>query len=116
MQIAGEIVSDAQTQLEGAVASALKDFQARSSNEVDNRLDEVCGRLRTIQNRIENSFAGSLKSQFEEAVQSVEQQFAELSQQSMERWRLALANDLNSVANSLGQQLRQEFESETDHN
>jgi len=115
-RIAGEIVSDAQTQLEGAVASALKDFQARSSNEVDNRLDEVCGRLRTIQNRIENSFSGSLKSQFEEAVQSVEQQFAELSQQSMERWRLALANDLNSVANSLGQQLRQEFESETDHN
>lgn len=111
--IAGEIVSDARTQLEGAVASALKDIQVRSSNEVEARLDETCGHLRTIQNRIENSFSSSLAVQVEESMQSAVQQFEALTQQSMERWRLALAKDLNSVANTVGKQLRQEFASET---
>lgn len=110
--VAGEIVSEARTQLENAVALALKDLQARSSTEVESRLNEICGHLRTIQNRIEDSFSGSLKTQGEEAVQSIAQQFEELAQQSTEKWRLALARDLNSAATTLGQQLRQELEPE----
>jgi hypothetical protein len=112
--IAGEIVSDTQAQIENAVALALKDLQARGGNEVESRLSEICGHLRTIQNRIENSFSGSLKTQGEEAAQSIVQQFEELAQQSLETWRLALAKDLNSVAKTLGQQLRQELPSEAD--
>ena len=111
-RVAGEIVSEARTQLESAVALTLKDLQTRGSNEVESRLNEICGHLRTIQNRIEHSFSGSLKAQGEEAVQSIAQQFEELAQQSVEKWRLALAQDLNSVANTLGQQLRQELEPE----
>lgn len=111
-RMAGEIVSDARSQLERAVVAALKDLQVRGSNEVDTRLDQVCSHLRTIQNRIESSFSGSLGTQGEEAVQSVGQQFEELAQQCMERWRVALASDLKSVAKTLGQQLRGEFESE----
>jgi hypothetical protein len=109
-RIAGEIVTEARTQLENAVALTLKDLQARSSNEVETRVNEMCGHLRTIQNRIEDSFSGSLKAQGEEAVQSIAQQFEELAQQSVERWRIGLAKDLNAVAKTLGQQLRQEFE------
>ena len=112
--VAGEIVTSAGAQIESAVALALKDLQARGSNEVETRLSEICGHLRTIQNRIETSFSGSLKTQGEEAVQAIAQQFEDLAQQSVERWRLALARDLNSVAKTLGQQLRQELESETD--
>jgi hypothetical protein len=114
--VAGEIVSEARTQLENAVALTLKDLQARGSNEVESRLNEICSHLRTIQNRIESSFSGSLKVQGEEAVQSTAQQFEELAQQSAEKWRLALARDLSSVANSLGQQLRQELEPEAGQN
>ncbi|MBZ5665914.1 MAG: hypothetical protein LAO30_15035 [Acidobacteriia bacterium] len=110
--VAGEIVSEARTQLENAVALTLKDLQARGSHEVESRLNEICGHLRTIQNRIESSFSGSLKTQGEEAVQSIAQEFEELAQQSTEKWRLALARDLNSVAKTLGQQLRQELEPE----
>jgi len=110
--VAGAIVSEARTQLENAVALILKDLQARGSNEVESRLSEICGHLRTIQNRIESSFSGSLKVQGEEAVQSIAHQFEELAQNSTEKWRLALARDLSSVANALGQQLRQEFEPE----
>ena len=110
--VAGEIVSEARTQLENAVALTLKDLHARGSNEVESGLNEICGHLRTIQNRIESSFSGSLKVQGEEAVQSIAQQFEELAQKSTEKWRLALARDLSSVANTLGQQLRQELEPE----
>jgi len=108
--VAGEIVSQARTQLENAVALTLKDLHARGSNEVESGLNEICGHLRTIQNRIESSFSGSLKVQGEEAVQSIAQQFEELAQKSTEKWRLALARDLSSVANTLGKQLRQELE------
>ena len=115
-RVAGEIVSDARTQLESAVGVVLKDLQIRGSNEVGNRLDEVCGQLRTIQNRIENSFSGSLKSQGEEALQSFVQEIEGLAQQSVERWRLALAKHLDSVARTLGQEFRVEAESESEQN
>jgi outer membrane murein-binding lipoprotein Lpp len=114
--VARAIVSEARAQLENSVALTLKDLQARGSNEVESRLNEMCGHLRTIQNRIESSFSGSLKSQGEEAVQSIAQQFEELAQKSIEKWRLALARDLSSVANALGQQLRQELEPEVGQN
>ena len=107
-----EIVSGAEAQIESAVALSLKNLQARGSNEVETRLNEMCGHLRTIQNRIEDSFSASVTAQGEETVQSIAQQFEELAQQSTEKWRLALAKDLNSVANTLGQQLRQELELE----
>lgn len=113
-RVAAEIVFEARAQVESAVALTLKDLQTRSSNEAESRLNEICGHLRTIQNRIEGSFSGSLKTQGEEAVQSIAQQFEELAQQSTEKWRLALARDLNSVAKTLGEQLRQEVESEAD--
>lgn len=115
-QVAGEIVSEARTQLEGALASALKDLQVRGSNEVEGRLDEACGHLRSIQNRIETSFSGSLTAQAEESVQAIAQQFEELAQETTERWRLALANDLSSVAKTLGQQFRQDLASDTEQN
>jgi hypothetical protein len=111
-RIAGEIINEARTHLETAVALALKDLQARSSNEVETRVNEMCGHLRTIQNRIEDSFSGSLEAQGEEAVHSIAQQFEDLAQQSVEKWRIALAKDLNAVANTLGQRLRQELEPE----
>jgi len=108
--VAGEIVLEARTQLQSAVALTLKDLQARGSTEVEGWLNEICGHMRTIQNRVESSFSGSLNAQGEQALQSIAQQFEELTQQSAEKWRLALARDLNSVAKNLGRQLRQELE------
>jgi hypothetical protein len=113
-KISGEIVADARAQLESAAASALKDLQKRGANEVETRIDEACGHLRTVQNRIENSFSGSLQAQGEEAAHAIAQQFEQLARQSAEKWRLALARDLNAVAKTIGQQLRQDFGADTD--
>ena len=108
--VAGEIVAQAQSQLQNAVALVLKDLQARSSNEVESRLNEICGHLRTIQNRIESSFSGSLKVQADGAVQVIAQQFEEQAQHSTEKWRLALSRDLSAVAKTLGEHLREDCE------
>lgn len=113
-RLAGEIVANATAQLENAVALSLKDLQVRGSNEVGNRLDELCGQLRTIQNRIENSFSGSLASQGEDAVRSFDQEIAAMAQQSVEKWRAALAKHLESVTQILGEELRGESEAEID--
>ncbi len=111
-KVAGELVSKARTQLENVSALVLKDLQTRGANEVESALNEICGHLRTIQNRIENSCSGSLKAQGEAALQSIAQQFEELALQATEKWRLALARDLASVASTLGQQLRHELASD----
>jgi hypothetical protein len=110
--IAREIVSAAEARIEGAMTLALKELQARGSNEAEARLSDMCGNMRTIQNRIESSFSGSLTAQGEEALQSSAERFEQLAQQSLEKWRLTLAKNLNTVANTLGQQLRQEVEPE----
>ncbi len=115
-RLGGEIVADTKALLEGAAAAALKDLQKHGANEVEARVDEACGHLRTIQNRIENSFAGSLQAQGEEAAQSFGQQFEELGQKSVEKWRIALARDLSSIAKTLGQELRQECDPGEDQN
>lgn len=112
--LAEEIVADARVHLDSATGAALKELQLRGNKEVEARVDEACGHLRTIQNRIEQSFSGSLESQGEQAAHFVEQQFEELAQQSVDKWRHALARDLNSVAKTLGQQLRKEMEDEID--
>ncbi len=112
VRVAGEIVTGAEGQIESAVALALKNLQARGSNEVETSLSEMSSHLRTIQNRIENSFVGSVTMQGEEAVESIARRLEELAQKSTESWRIALAKDLNSVANTLGQQLRRELEVE----
>jgi hypothetical protein len=113
-RVAAEIVSGAEGQIESAVALALKNLQARGSDEAETRVSEVCGHLRTIQNRIEDSFSASVTAQGEEAVQSIAQQFEKIAHQSTEKWRLALARNLNSVANTLSQQLHQESEPAAD--
>jgi hypothetical protein len=111
-QLASGIISDTRAELENALAVAVKELQARTVHEAERQVDEVCSHLRTIQNRIEKSFAGSLKAQGEEMAQAAEQQIENIAQQSVDRWRVALAKDLNSVAKTLGQELRQELELE----
>jgi hypothetical protein len=110
--IACEIASAAEARIESAMALTLKELRARGSNEAEARLSDLCGNMRTIQNRIESSFSGSLTAQGEEALQSSAERFEQLAQQSLDKWRLTVAKNLNSVANTLGQQLHQESEIE----
>ena len=112
VRVAGEIVTGAEGQIESAVSLALKNLQARGSNEIETSVGEMCSHLRTIQNRIENSFVGSVTTQGEDAVQSIALRLEELAEKSTRSWRMALAKDLSSVAEALGRELRREVEGE----
>jgi hypothetical protein len=116
VRVAGEIVTGAEGQIESAVALALKNLQARGSNEIESCIGEMCSHLRSIQNRIENSFVGSVTAQGEEAVQAIALRFEELAEKYMKSWRMALAQDLKSVAEALGRELRREVEGEDGRN
>lgn len=115
-RLAGEIVSAARTELEGAAGVALKELQARGASELGNQLDEACRRLNNIQKEIGLSVSESLKAQVAVAMEAFEQTMEELAQHSVGRWRLALAKDLNSVATLLGEKIRSEARCGDDDN
>ena len=115
-QIAGEIISAAQTELESASGVVLKELKTHGAVELGNQLDEARGRLSNIQKEIEISISESVKAQVAEAVQAFEQTMEELAEHSVGRWRLALAKDLNSVATLLGEKIRSEARCDTDDN
>ena len=62
--------------------------------------------LSALAEGIEASVSESLRVQLAETLQSFEHRMEELGQQSVERWQLALASTLNSLARTLGEQFR----------
>jgi hypothetical protein len=74
---------------------------------------EASATLQTIQKGIEASVSESLRIHVAETLQSFEHRMEELAQQSVERWRLALAGALNSLARTLGEQFRLQAASDT---
>jgi hypothetical protein len=104
--MASNTVSSTRKQLEGAVDTILADMSARSSQQLGNQLQEACGRLKIVQKGIEASVSESLKLQVAETLKTFEHSMDELAQQAIGRLRNTLANGLNSVVASLGQQFQ----------
>jgi len=104
--MASNTVSSTRKQLEGAVDTILADMGTRSSEELGKQLDEACGRLKIVQKGIEASVSESLKLQAAETLKGFERSMDELAQQAIGRLRNTLANGLNSLVASLGQQFQ----------
>jgi hypothetical protein len=64
--------------------------------------------LKIVQKGIEASVSESLKIQVGETLKAFEHSMEELAQQAVGRLRLTLANGLNSLVLSLGEQFRTE--------
>ena len=105
-QMSSDTVRSARSQLDRALEVVLSELGARNVQELQNQLDEASANLQTIQKGIEASVSESLRMQVAATLQSFEHRMDELAQQSAERWRLALASALNSVARTLGDQFR----------
>jgi len=111
-QLAGDIIASARNQLEGAVEAVLKELGTRNAKEIGHQLEEACARLKNIESSIETSVSAVLRSQVTETLVSFGQTMEALAQGSVERWRLALTRDFNSLARILGEQVRAESVSE----
>jgi hypothetical protein len=106
VQMGSDIISGARTQLEKALDVVLKELGTRNAQELAKQLDDACGHLKSVQNGIEGSISQLLKTQVAGTLLSFGQTMEELAQDSVERWRQALAKDLSSLANTLGGQFR----------
>lgn len=118
VQMGSDIISGARTQLEKALDVVLKELGTRNSQELGKQLEDACEQLKTVQKGIEGSISQLLKTQVAGTLLSFGQTMEELAQESVERWRHALARDLSLLANTLGGQFRLESASdnqETQH-
>jgi PilZ domain len=106
VRLATETVSGVRTQLQSAADSIFENLAARNAKDVEHQLDEAMARLRNVQNEIEASVAESVKADVSQTLQSFEKTMDDAAQRSVGRWRVALAHDLNSVANILGEHFR----------
>lgn len=103
-QMASDTVRTARGQMEGALELALNELSTRTAQELANQLEETSSSLKIIQQDTEASVSDSLRLHSAEALQSFEHSMEELAQQSVERWRVAFAGGLNSLAKILGEQ------------
>jgi hypothetical protein len=116
VRIGSDIISGARTQLQSAVDVVLKELSTRNAKDLGNQLDEAFGRLESAQKQIEGSVSELVRTRVADSLVSFGQAMEALAQDSVERWRQALARDLNSVTNILGGQLRLEASSESNEN
>jgi hypothetical protein len=111
--LASDIVFHARTQLESAVDVVLKELGTRNAKELGSQLDGACEQLRVTQKGIEASISELLRTRVAETLMSFGETMEELARDSVGRWRVALAKDLTSLVNILGEQFRSETASET---
>ena len=106
VQMGSDIISGARTQLERALDVVLKELGTRNAQELGKQLDDACEHLKSVQKGIEGSISQLLKTQVAGNLLSFGQTMEELAQDSVGRWRHALAKDLSTVAKTLGGELR----------
>lgn len=116
VQMSSDIISGARMQLEKALDVVLKELGTRNSQELSKQLDGASEHLKNVQQGIEGSISQLLKTQVAGSLLSFGQTMEELAQDSVGRWRHALAKDLSSVANTLGGQFRLEGASDGPEN
>lgn len=107
-QVAEQMISGTRRRLESAAESVLKEFESQGAKVGSEQLEQACERLRNTQQGIEASVVTLLRAQVTETLLSFGQTMEALAQDSVERWRTALARDLSSVSKILGEQVRSE--------
>jgi hypothetical protein len=105
-QMANDAVSGARIRLESQVDVVLKELGSRNAKELGVQLDDACGKLKTVQKGIETSVSELVRTQIAATLLSFGETMDALAQDSVGRWRIALAKDLDSVAKILGGQFR----------
>lgn len=111
-QMANDAISGARIQLETQVDVVLKELGSRNAKELGIQLDDACGKLKTVQKGIETSVSELVRTQIAATLLSFGETMDALAKDSVGRWRVALAKDLDSVAKILGGQFGLEGSSE----
>ena len=103
--MAADSVSNARVQLETAVDVVLKELGTRNAKELNGQLDDARAQLKVTQKNIEVSVSELVKTRVADSLLSFGETMEALARDSVTRWRVTLANNLNSINKILGQQL-----------
>jgi hypothetical protein len=112
-KMASNTVSAARAQLESTVDVILDQLGTRSTQKLQNQVEQAGARLGIIQKEIENAVSESLRVQAEGMLEAFDEHLDELARRSVERCRTALASGLNSLIRNLGDQFQLEPNSES---
>ena len=107
-RLTGDMVDQTRNELEGVAGNLLQELKTRSSQTLENQMEEMTGNMRIVQKGVTASVSESLKAQAGEALHGFEQSANELVQLSVERCRQKLAGAFGSVMKNLGEQFSQE--------
>lgn len=112
MKMSTEIVAGARTQLESAADSLSQNLIARNAKELAQQVEEATSRLQGVQGQIASSVSESLRARVAETLETFNKKMDDSAHHSVGRWRVALARDLTSVANILGQSFRSDVDAD----
>jgi K+-transporting ATPase c subunit len=105
LQMAVEMFEQPLVKLRDESAQQLQEQAARQARLLREHVDDVCVRLERLQNQVESAVRESLRTQAAETSASFGREISTVAQRAVEEWRSALAKNLESVTNILGQQL-----------
>jgi hypothetical protein len=107
-KMASNTVSGARAQLESTVDVILDQLGTRSTQRLQNQVEQAGARLGIIQKEMENALSESLRVQAAGMLEAFDQHLDELARRSVERCRTALASGLDSLMQNLGDQFQLE--------
>jgi hypothetical protein len=114
-KMASNTVSGARAQLESTVDVILEELGIRTTQKLQNQVEQAGARLGTIQKEIENAVSESMRVQAAGMLEAFDQHLDDLARRSVERCRTALASGLNSLMQNLGDQFQLQPASNNHH-
>lgn len=105
-QMAGNIVKDTRVQLEQMANDALGQLTERTAEMLVHQMDQTSEKVSIALKTIVASASESLSDQTAKALQAFEQEMDEMAKVAVERWRVKVAGNLNTLAKSLGEQFQ----------
>jgi hypothetical protein len=113
-EIGSEIVQTTRHELQRVADTSLNQMRTRTAEVLDDQLNEARESMTTVQETIVGSLSESLSYQSKEVLQDFEHSMEEIANLAVERWRLTLADGLNSLVKSLGEQFQLKSHSAAD--
>jgi len=102
-QMSSNVIKDARSQVESMAIQVLEQLTANSAKTIEDQISEASKNMGNIRDQMLASFSGSLSTDAASSLQTFERTMDESAKQSVERWRLKLAGNLNGLAKNLGE-------------
>ena len=102
-QMSSNVIRDTRSQVESIVIELLEQLTAKSAQTMENQISDASRNMGDTRDHMLVSFLDSLSTEAANALQAFEHSMDESAKQSVDRWRLNLAENLSALAKTLSQ-------------